>query len=148
MTPIVLPALLPDLAAFIEQKGRLPHLGDPVAPWLYRGWLLPYVVLAHGRLPGCPDRWGYHLRTIEAGRLLDEPIPKIAFGPPDDRVFRLLHDWSALVGRDPQLLERALHIERNARDSLTSVKGLGRSFSWEDYLARLDDLPLFGDCRS
>jgi hypothetical protein len=43
----------------------------------------------------------------------------------------------------PELLERALAIERNARDGLTSVKGLGRSFAWEDYLAALDDLPLF-----
>jgi hypothetical protein len=42
----------------------------------------------------------------------------------------------------PELLERALEIERN----LTSVKGVGRSFSWETYLTRLDDLPLFRDC--
>jgi hypothetical protein len=43
----------------------------------------------------------------------------------------------------PDLLERALAIERNARDSLTSVKGLGRSFSWDEYLNRLNHLPLF-----
>jgi hypothetical protein len=43
----------------------------------------------------------------------------------------------------PDLMKRALAIERNAQDSLTSVKGLGRSFSWHDYLARLNDLPLF-----
>jgi hypothetical protein len=45
----------------------------------------------------------------------------------------------------PDLLGRALAIERNARDGLTSVKGLGRSFSWEEYLARLNDFPLFQD---
>lgn len=99
-TPSVLPTSLPDLAAFIEHQGRLPRLGDAVAPWLYRGWLLPYIILAHGCLPGFPDRWGYQLRTLEAGHLLDEPIPQIFFGPPDDKVFRLLHDWSALIGHD------------------------------------------------
>jgi hypothetical protein len=40
-------------------------------------------------------------------------------------------------------LERALQIERNAQASLTSVKGLGRSFSWELFLVEADDLPLF-----
>jgi hypothetical protein len=29
-------------------------------------------------IPAVADRWGYHLRTLEAGRLLDEPIPQIA----------------------------------------------------------------------
>jgi hypothetical protein len=43
----------------------------------------------------------------------------------------------------PDLLERALAIERNARDGLISVKGLGRSFAWESCLARLNDIPLF-----
>jgi hypothetical protein len=45
----------------------------------------------------------------------------------------------------PDLLRRALAIEDNARAKLTSVKGLGRSFSWAAYLARLNDLPLFSD---
>jgi len=46
----------------------------------------------------------------------------------------------------PDLLERALRIERNAQDSLTSVKGLGRSFAWETYLDGRNRLPLFDDC--
>jgi hypothetical protein len=45
----------------------------------------------------------------------------------------------------PELLERSLAIERNARPGLTSVKGLGRSFSWDEYLARLNDLSFFAD---
>jgi hypothetical protein len=45
----------------------------------------------------------------------------------------------------PDLLERALAIERNAKPNLTSVQGLGRSFSWESYLARRIELPLFPD---
>ncbi len=51
-----------------------------------------------------------------------------------------------LQDHHPELLERALEIERNARPKLTSVRGLGRSFSWEAYLRRRDDLPLFGTC--
>jgi hypothetical protein len=45
----------------------------------------------------------------------------------------------------PELLARALEIERNAQSKLTSVQGLGRSFSWESFLRRCDDLPLFGE---
>ena len=46
----------------------------------------------------------------------------------------------------PDLLERALRIERNAQDKLTSVKGLGRSYSWETYTNRRVQLPLFSPC--
>jgi hypothetical protein len=45
----------------------------------------------------------------------------------------------------PELLKRALAIEANAQPNLTSVVGLGRSFNWADFLADLDDTPLF-DC--
>lgn len=48
----------------------------------------------------------------------------------------------------PDLLDRALGIEHNAQANLTSVKGLGRSFAWAEFLARIDDLPLFGGCDS
>jgi hypothetical protein len=44
-----------------------------------------------------------------------------------------------------ELLDRALAIEANAQPNLTSVVGLGRSFSWADFLNDLDDTPLF-DC--
>lgn len=43
----------------------------------------------------------------------------------------------------PELLDRALAIERGAIPSLTSVKGLGRSFAWNDYLNRYDRIPQF-----
>jgi hypothetical protein len=89
-----------DLTAFIQREGRLPRLGDTPAPWHYRGWLLAYVILSHSRLPAVADRWGYHLRTLEAGKLLDEPIPQITFGPPDNKLFSLLREWASLVGRD------------------------------------------------
>lgn len=90
----------PDLTAFIGQHGRLPRLGDSVAPWQYRGWLLAYVIQLHAIVPAVADRWGYHLRTLDAGKLLDEPIPQIAFGSADTKVFALLHKWSRLIGWD------------------------------------------------
>lgn len=51
-----------------------------------------------------------------------------------------------LRSRYPSLLKRALAIEENAKPNLTSVAGLGRSFSWAEFLADLDDTPLFPDC--
>lgn len=89
-----------DLAASVRQRGRLPRLGDSPPPWCYRGWLLTYVVMLHARVSAVGNRWDYHLRTLEAGRLLDEPIPQVRFGPGDERVFRMLEDWSRLVGND------------------------------------------------
>jgi hypothetical protein len=89
-----------DLDAFIDRDHRLPRLGDAVAPWHYRGWLLPYVILIHEFCPALADRWGYHLRTLKAGKLLDQQIPQITFSCPDSKVFSLLHDWSGLIGRD------------------------------------------------
>ncbi len=88
------------LQDFILQHGRLPRLGDPVPPWKYFGWLLPYVILIHQHCSTVADRWGYFFRTLEAGKLLDEPIPKIHFGEPDNKVYQLLHDWSRLIGYD------------------------------------------------
>jgi N-6 DNA Methylase len=94
------PPLPPDLTAFIQRERRLPRLGDTPPPWHYRGWLLPYVIQLHSLVPAVADRWGYHLRTLEAGKLLDEPIPPIAFAPPDNKVFPLLREWSRLIGWD------------------------------------------------
>ncbi len=68
----------PDINAFVLQTGRLPKIGDQIAPWQYRGWLLYQVQFAdlHPMLPG---RWTHYLRTLEMGRLLDEPIPRVEF---------------------------------------------------------------------
>lgn len=38
-----------------------------------------------------------------------------------------------LADNQPDLLQRALDLEAKARPGLTSVKGLGRRFSWRDY---------------
>src|SRR4051794_28746605 len=95
------PSVIPlDLMAFVKDHGRLPRLGDDPAPWRYRGWLLWYVVELHALIPAVADRWGYHLRTLDTGKLLDEPIPQVAFTQPDNKVFPLLHDWPRLIGHD------------------------------------------------
>lgn len=98
--PKSLSLLSMDLAIFFSRENRLPRLGDSPSPWRYRGWLLPYVFLIHELCPAVANRWGYYFRTVEAGKLLDEAIPQIAFGAPDQRVFSLLHDWSRLIGGD------------------------------------------------
>jgi len=54
----------------------------------------------HGLIHAVTDRWGYHLCTLQAGKLLDEPIPQISFGSPNNKVFSHLHDWSRLIGWD------------------------------------------------
>jgi len=56
------------------------------------------------------------------------------------------HEIVWLREQHPELLKRALTIEENAKPNLTSVVGLGRSFSWGDFLDDLDDTPLF-PCR-
>ena len=89
-----------DLTTFYAQHHRLPRISDHPPPWHYRGWLLAYVMLIHEHNPAVPDRWGYHLRTLEAGHLLDEPIPQISFGLPNPKIFSLLLDWCRLIGRD------------------------------------------------
>lgn len=37
----------------------------------------------------------------------------------------------------PELLERALAMEANAKDNLVTVKGLGRRFSWTEFMAKV-----------
>ena len=85
---------------FLYRERRLPKIGDERAPWTYCGWMLPYVISLHAHpffgksldnksiplkatarsnIGHCPDRWGYHLKTLAAGELLDEPIPRIQF---------------------------------------------------------------------
>lgn len=86
-----------DVNAYVLEHGRLPRLGDDPAPWKYRGWLLWYVQMIdpHGR-------WDYYLRTLQAGKLLDEPIPTIKFHEEggDRSVLSDIGKWSEVVGYD------------------------------------------------
>ncbi len=88
-----------DIDAFLDRNSRLPSIGDAIPPWQYRGWLLRYVIMGHmgGK---CSDRWGYHLRQMRAGKLLDEPIPQLIFGRPDRAVSRQIREWSEIVCYD------------------------------------------------
>jgi hypothetical protein len=91
--------------------------------------------------------WGYDRPRCEAViRAAGLPVPakSACFFCPASKKLEIVR----LQQHHPDLLRRALAIERNARDGLTSVKGLGRSFSWENYLDRLDDIPLFRDRRA
>ncbi len=68
----------PSLSEFFIENGRLPFVTDEVKPWEYRGWLVPYIQMCEAH-PSISPRYDYVLRTIEAGRLLDEPIPECRF---------------------------------------------------------------------
>lgn len=82
---------VPDINQFVLDHQRLPKVGDEVPPWEYRGWLLWYCQLGHQH-PKVVDRWSYYLRTLEAGRLLDDGIPQITFSDTgDDDAFRMLN---------------------------------------------------------
>lgn len=45
-----------------------------------------------------------------------------------------------LRAKYPELLSRAIAIEDAARPGFRTVKGLGRTFSWRDYLAKNPEL--------
>jgi hypothetical protein len=89
--------------------------------------------------------WGYDRhRCIEVIRSAGLPVPikSACFYCPASKKHEIL--W--LREHHPDLLQRALNIEDNAQAKLTSVKGLGRSFSWRGFLDDIDDLPLFDCC--
>jgi len=71
---------LPDCAwaQFMRKQGRVPLISDSRKPWEYRGWLLYYRLLCEEH-PDIAPRWNYWIRTREAGRQLDEPIPTVRF---------------------------------------------------------------------
>ena len=73
---------------------------------------------------------------------LPVPVKSACFYCPASKKAEIL----LLREHHPRLLDRALAIEANARPNLTSVRGLGRSFAWADFLDGLDRPPLFPDC--
>ena len=89
--------------------------------------------------------WGMDRSACErviADAGLPVPVKSACFYCPASKKHEIV--W--LREHHPELLKRALAIEENAQPNLTSVVGLGRSFSWADFLADLDDLPLFDCC--
>jgi hypothetical protein len=86
--------------------------------------------------------WSYdreRCKEIIAAAGLPVPMKSACFFCPASKKQEII--W--LQEHHPDLLDRALQIENNAQANLTSVKGLGRSYSWQSYLDQLDDLPLF-----
>lgn len=118
-----------EICASLFTHGRLPRLGDAIPPWKYRGWLLSYVQLADvdARLPG---RWTHHLRTLETGKLLDEPIPRIEFSnTPDPKGVKMLDRCLGLAALTGSVW--------NAFTTLVDWLGWGLAVSAE--LPELDD---------
>jgi hypothetical protein len=89
--------------------------------------------------------WGFNrekCKEIIAGAGLPVPVKSACFFCPASKK----HEIAWLQEHHPELLERALQIERNAQAKLKSVKGLGRSYSWEGFVSRRTELPLFDPC--
>jgi hypothetical protein len=90
-------------------------------------------------------QWGYNrqrCQDIIAAAGLPVPMKSACWVCPASKKREIVR----LAEHHPDLLERALAIERNAQAKLTSVKGLGRSFAWESFLSGRLELPLFPDC--
>ena len=89
--------------------------------------------------------WGYdreRCKQIIAKAGLPVPVKSACFFCPASKK----HEIAWLEEHHPELLERALAIERNAQPKLKSVKGLGRSYSWESFVTRRRELPLLDAC--
>lgn len=88
---------------FLLENGRLPRIGDEIPPWRYCGWLRPYVQMMHGQKPQLlGDRWGYYARTLQAGHLLDEPIPQAFFSSTHGPTLNTLEKWIGLIEQTGQ----------------------------------------------
>ncbi len=89
--------------------------------------------------------WGWHRQDcIEAIRKAGLPVPmkSACFFCAASKKTEIV--W--LQQHHPELLDRALALEENAQAKLRSVKGLGRSFRWEAFLAECDRPTLFDCC--
>jgi hypothetical protein len=81
-------------------------------------------------------------KEIIASAGLPVPIKSACWFCPASKKWEI--DW--LEQTHPELLERALQIERNGQAKLKTVKGLGRSYSWESYVSQRRELPLLDGC--
>jgi hypothetical protein len=92
-------------------------------------------------LPDCPLVVAYGLGVDSTAMLVEFVHRGIR---PDRILFADTGGEILWLGRHhPRLLDWALAIEANARPNLTSVKGLGRSVAWADFLDAVDRPPLF-----
>jgi hypothetical protein len=89
--------------------------------------------------------WGYdreRCKQIISQAELPVPMKSACFFCPASKK----HEIAWLKEHHPDLLQRALAIERNAQAKLKSVKGLGRSYSWDAFVTRRTELPLLDSC--
>lgn len=88
------------LHTFLATHHRLPNLEDDPAPFSYRGWLLPYIVLAHDVIPETGNRWDYHLKLCEAETLPSDPIPRLTFeGAAHSATINIITKWIGIAER-------------------------------------------------
>lgn len=114
-----------------DEKGRKPSREERLDRDVFAYW---YPLMDWGM-----DRAACE-RSIRGAGLPVPPKSSCWFCPASKR------DEILWLGRHhPRLLERALAIEANARPNLTTVRGLGRSFAWADFLDAVDRPPLFPD---
>ncbi len=83
-------AVLRDQIRQAKNWPRKPDLTLDITPPGH-GWLLPVLIECESR---CWGRWDHWLRTMEAGRILDEPIPQIQFAPHEATLARKMHEKS------------------------------------------------------
>ena len=84
--------------------------------------------------------WGIDRRGCEdviRGEGLPVPVKSACFFCPASRK----HEVRELSKRYPDLYRRAVEIEKLAKSHLRSVKGLGRDWTWEDFI-RMDRMQL------
>lgn len=91
------------LLDFLMTEARLPFASDQVKPWDYRGWLLPYIILANAVRPDVVNRWGWWTACHLKGRLVSEPIPQIhfqsEFGRGAKDAFNVIERCLEIIGR-------------------------------------------------
>lgn len=91
------------LLDFLIAEARLPFAGDPVKPWDYQGWLLPYVILANAVRADVANRWGWWAACHLNDKLVAEPIPHIhfqsEFGPGGKDAFKIIDRCLEIIGR-------------------------------------------------
>src|SRR3982750_1709858 len=114
------PAVCLDAAKFMLENGAMPHPGrDPFPPWRYRGWLLIQTQVCDHH-PQATGRWPYYLRMMDAGHLLDDPIPQVEFVSSHD----------AIAAPGMKMIEKALDIVFDESGSASSLPAL---IDWLSY---------------
>lgn len=105
-----------EASRIFNRKSGVPYLGDNI-------YFNEYPLIL----------WGWHQGHCEAviqASGLPMPPKSACFYCPNMRPKEIRE----LAQKHPDLLDRAIALERNAADKNTKVKGLGREFSWEDLI--------------